>query len=1692
MTKTIDFKQILQDESSFQIIRTNPKLTGNVKLTVDSNDMMWLNSINANEELSKSIYKRVPIDPSISLPGNMLNFFDNGNTPSEIVFEMSESFDSTRTSTDFKDQYDFDKYFSGVNYLPSRRYEERLSYFAPIYLKEEVPEYFVIFKINDPLNLPINKMEESYPYDKETYIKELFKKSSIIKTFDLRQTTKVGSFLRNHINNDAFPITPLDVSFDENNPTNFNGILYNSGVFGSRGENLYDFYKESNPLKYFEEFITLGFERNGVIFPNILNLEFIFDDDTSEVYDFNRYVGMYVNAIELSKCDIDLDRGYKERGIWENTPRFRKEYFEYEDVNADQSNPNGVILPVTNLDVYLSDFENIFNDKNNMFFNYLTDRNDNIHMIKLDNPYSIDYKEGDELLSGKIRISDTKLELGDMFGPGKLFIQDKGSPDNDRGFSHSYIKIENINHLDSFKIYHPNGTRSDSNGKYELIESVIGYSEVPNPSDFYFFHDIDNVNGNDTFYFNANGSDLEQAKSLAGCINNIRRASFKAYVYNEYVFIRCNVAGDYDSDYSIEFTSQLLDYSGVIINDITGTELIGSNIKFEGGSREVGNRLIIDYSHFNKLNSRLEDILVKTKDGWSKIKKISKFIDPINEANINTALERKNAIELFFDKMSVVLDRQSIPKTEEGDFTMVLKHRPSFGLLSFFPIKDFDFDFYSSEYLNFPQVDLYEHYYFPPNVKELYNDTTYDIYGNGTILINGVTVVAPTSYTVPPGTDGPYEYVLVSGDVIIEAKGEDSIPGFNYWDSPVDDQNNELTEFPGFFLLKDPDRVVPEVTEGDPNLTTVDEINQPFMLYSRRDRYLNGIANSEYDFYKENNVKDFAIRSKILPYITKWVYPDGLDCRSNPYRLNTELVFGFNNFAPDHEDNSQNPANFTHEWFYIESKFRYTSDEQIVKLNYSYFPKSFDLNRALTEDGYFIDYFTYNPEFGGNEVGSTQTRYSPIRKNSLGIYETFFKGFKIQFKDYIDADNLNSAGKPEFNINSNKYEGYKFTTLLKPIKESINDDTTPPIRYRFIEHEDFKFVILLIEVSIGHQGELNDYWSREHLGPLSSPVDLEQYDNITNSSTDIPQKIINFLDIVPGTSDIVYDSINGDYRIKFDNNNISNLTHTLLYSLKNKKFNQLSDNFSTIKLSTKLSLKTGAFNGDFNLDEISNVNIPNYPSNLKDEINFPNSTTFVIGYDSTIDEDRIVDLIDGLTPINDNNVIFASDNSVTYTDYGTLTIGDAYGLIDETGSLISYIPTTIQDSQVSNNFTFKVLAGGELYFETLFEKLSFGKFKDITNKLDPFIEYETYSYDGSTISTTASNWYAEIPDNVNVTKEDAVITQIDTDKPSNLSFKNVIGFTYERSSLDNDYEINRYDGGFVPLFKDVFTFNSKFKFSKNDIKSLDLSNTQFNIEIDSFLKISNFSHIKISDTKILDLENDEEFEPKYETTGEIAIGRSDYDLFMSNWDFGFHYDYLTKTDKKPVSGTLRIEEDNSFISKIISLRSDIEIEKYSIDLVDSVESINLDNYEIVYQENDNNIFGKVNLTNAITSYLLSDGISAKFVEFLKVDPKYIGNFETIEDYVKEYIKLNITKLYEITEIEFYSKEDKTLDEGSTRSNQNKIEFEFLNDTERFEQGYKLNRNTEINKLDRFTLTFKIAKAVNSGTLVSPKIKIKFI
>ena len=143
----IEYTKILDADSSFGLVRTNPKLTGNIKLTVDSSNNLWLDAIPVNSELAKEKYSKVAVDVNGTLAGAVHKFFGNGQTPNEIIFSLEETIDTTRTSKNFNDQYDFSYYFSGANYLVSNKYSEKFSYFAPLYLKKDIPNYFIIFKM---------------------------------------------------------------------------------------------------------------------------------------------------------------------------------------------------------------------------------------------------------------------------------------------------------------------------------------------------------------------------------------------------------------------------------------------------------------------------------------------------------------------------------------------------------------------------------------------------------------------------------------------------------------------------------------------------------------------------------------------------------------------------------------------------------------------------------------------------------------------------------------------------------------------------------------------------------------------------------------------------------------------------------------------------------------------------------------------------------------------------------------------------------------------------------------------------------------------------------------------------------------------------------------------------------------------------------------------------------------------------------------------------------------------------------------------------------------------------------------------------------------------------------------------------------------------------------------------------------
>ena len=75
-------KEILQ-KSSFGLLRTNPKLSSNVKILVDSQDSVFLESFSANDELSKSKYKRYTVSSQGDYYFDLYRFY-NQRVPTQL------------------------------------------------------------------------------------------------------------------------------------------------------------------------------------------------------------------------------------------------------------------------------------------------------------------------------------------------------------------------------------------------------------------------------------------------------------------------------------------------------------------------------------------------------------------------------------------------------------------------------------------------------------------------------------------------------------------------------------------------------------------------------------------------------------------------------------------------------------------------------------------------------------------------------------------------------------------------------------------------------------------------------------------------------------------------------------------------------------------------------------------------------------------------------------------------------------------------------------------------------------------------------------------------------------------------------------------------------------------------------------------------------------------------------------------------------------------------------------------------------------------------------------------------------------------------------------------------------------------------------------------------------------------------
>lgn len=279
---------------SFAILRTNVGLTTNVKIVVDSNYGLYLDSIESHPELSNTRYKKFKFIQKNYFDELIPYFFKK--TPIDIAYNIKYDEDSYLMDNDFSKQYDEIYQYGARNIISNKNYSEEFEYFAPLYInRTKLPTHFVVFRVDGPgVDL----------LTKENIITDVINDFKFVKIWNLQQETQLGQWLDiNFTRNESFPDTPLEMDFRELEFCRWNGMDYETGGYCSKSLFIDDILDEEKEFFELERFIFNNYKNNKVIFPNILNFSFLFDDepanpDIKKKWSINRYYGFYLDKLE--------------------------------------------------------------------------------------------------------------------------------------------------------------------------------------------------------------------------------------------------------------------------------------------------------------------------------------------------------------------------------------------------------------------------------------------------------------------------------------------------------------------------------------------------------------------------------------------------------------------------------------------------------------------------------------------------------------------------------------------------------------------------------------------------------------------------------------------------------------------------------------------------------------------------------------------------------------------------------------------------------------------------------------------------------------------------------------------------------------------------------------------------------------------------------------------------------------------------------------------------------------------------------------------------------------------------------------------------------------------------------------------------------------------------------------------------
>lgn len=1592
----------LLENASFALMRTNPKLTTNVKVVANSKGELFLESFNANTELSKSKFKSFRVSSESSYEYDLNRFYNNGKTPRDIIFDVYRENSDLQVHSDFSKQYEFN-YAYGATSVNSKSHDEEFSILAPIWLEDSIPNYFIVFRLDGPVsinNSEINSENENKDYTNNPYnfIDVVLKNSKIIKTFDLSEKSEQGKYMRNFRRSEGFPRAPLIFSTEREESTLWQGIDIENGGFVSKGEYVYDrlFGTDSTIIEN-EHFITQGFERNKVALANILNMEFLFDDEDAENFTINRYFGLYVNSIPEGSFQIDGSKLVK--GHYSQTPYAKSTDYITPDNTKDfeQFNKNGIVLPILEESVnsnYIvgditndgindldhSDFLPKTSDVNELTsFFYVKDKNGDFYNLKTGS----NWNDGSE-----VRISNNKINWSNFTGHNSPVLTITGTNcAKPRGHASTFLTVNgNIPHGDkyvagivkkqSYKFTSNNvipgdiitisdgidtisinvvnsnietlmnsiKTAWDNSGfnnfnkfltsvkdnEFIIIEkessgididfiitsssSNFNIVQIDSASTESFTITADNtlnINPGEAVgrFFKPIGTTNEIAEAMVAAFNNIKDKFYNATRVGNKVVLVAKSGGSRFNDIIIARDKFLSSGHVEILSNTKGFYHPQLDIyKFEGGSETSDSRIAVDIKSFESFNKSGRYLQVLNKSGDSNtikpIKKVSYYIDEPIYNKLGDIIGYKD-----FDKYCTVNveDGETIYRDNYKKIYLYDLINIEYGRFSIFPIKDMDFDFYSTEYGDKKELEIEKEYYSEWN--ELSTNTHKDI--------------------------------------------------------------EDFYENKDFSTLES----LLETEDSDSELTSTEIM-------------------CEYDRLNENSIKELSIPSRITPYINKWVYRNGKNVREVDYRLNTSEAFGINNFAPSMDEHERSPDNFTHEWYYLQKLPPYFGKFEPNVLNkvFSYFPEKIDTSNTglkSVDYDYFTDYFTVDmlkhpilntsnsaiiSEF--NVAVDKQLRYSLFEGGSYDDFATaFHRGVKVIVKERIENDVKINYNLQNIKLKKDtRFNNYKFSCVLIPHDGKYNGEFKKRTEIEFLENRKFKTITLLI------YAELND---------------------ITNLLT---------REVSGGN---IYEA--GAF-----------IDRTLLYTLNSKlisidpnDLNTAGDmEYADIELSGSIDLRPSSgtiFSNSGSGKVHGTEDISGDSSKFLDEVTLNEEGS----YNTINAKSGHVDIDFEVTDVLSNNVLKATNFS-----------GGPQ-------------PSGLSDIMVKTGvYTYRL--GGYNYWNSKLNNISFGSIAELINNGAPEIKYTTIDKDGMLIKDL---FIVELQTPNAIIKPNYLKSISDSNKPVNFNLSKEIGHELTYRDRANVQPMFRHGGFYQPKFIDIIKFEDPYVIKEysnklerdSQIKSY-LKNLNSQIKInDDFAKIKNLFYHKVNDNNsngILELTSGSAFKPLYPFIGEIAIDKQDFYLWKSNWDSAYFKRHITKTQTENVIGTRAVKENKSFFaSKVMKILDSIIIDTFDNIMAINKEELKIlgddinhpDNeYELVWHDDGQQIILDVYLEKRLIEVLSNSNIKKFFIKYIKPEYGY-GKYSTLDDDVLEYIRINILPRYSIGSIDLYVNKSKDID-----------------------------------------------------------------